>query len=279
MMTNYTNINDNIKIYFREIHSFKSMTRQDEISLFTRISKGDKSAETEIFNKMAKLAVNIAKTYTSNPELLEDLIQEANMGILDAIKKYNLSTEIRFSSYARFWMKANISKYLDELGVVHHNNTKLIDMANKIREKFYKENQRDISDYELMDALEDAGEVVNDISSIINITNIRIDIPSERDDDNSPMGGYGSFADRTASINGFEEQSENESLSSDIARRLSRLDQREQKLILMKFGFITGFEMDYGSIMERWNEEHPGKESLTQERIRQIIVGALKKMK
>lgn len=279
MMTNYTNINDNIKIYFREIHSFKSMTRADEISLFTRISKGDKSAETEIFNKMARLAVNIAKTYTSNPELLEDLIQEANMGILDAIKKYDLSTEIRFSSYARFWMKANISKYLDELGVVHHNNTKLIDMANKIRENFYKKNQRDISDYELMDALEDAGEVVNDISSIINITNIRIDIPSERDDDNSPMGDYGSFADRTASINGFEEQSENESLSSDIARRLSRLDQREQQLILMKFGFITGFEMDYKAIMDKWNEEHPGKESLTQERIRQIIVGALKKMK
>jgi len=278
-MTNYTNINDNIKIYFREIHSFKSMTRADEISLFNRISNGDKSAETEIFNKMAKLAVNIAKTYTSNPELLEDLIQEANIGVLDAIKKYDLSTEIRFSSYARFWMKAYISKYLDEIGVVHHNNTKLIDMANKIREKFYKENQREISDYELIDTLEDMGEIVNDISSIINITNIRIDIPSEKDSDDTPVGDYGDFAGRTSSENEFEEQSEKESLSSDIARRLSRLDGREQKLILMKFGFITGFEMDYNAIMDKWNEEHPGKESLTQERIRQIIVGALKKMK
>lgn len=278
-MTNYTNINDNIKIYFKEIHKFKSMTRDDEISLFNRISKGDKSAQTEIFNKMAKLAVNIAKTYTSNPELLEDLIQEANIGVLDAIKKYDLSTEIRFSSYARFWMKAYISKYLDEMGVVHHNNNKLINMANKIRVNFYKENQREISDYELIDVLEDMGEVVNDILSITNITNIRIDIPSEKDTDDTPICDYGDFADRTSSENEFEKQSEKESLSSDITKRLARLDEREQKLILMKFGFITGFEMDYKAIMDKWNEEHPGKESLTQERIRQIIVGALKKMK
>lgn len=278
-MTNYTNINDNIKIYFKEIHKFKSMTRDDEISLFNRISKGDKSAQTEIFNKMAKLAVNIAKTYTSNPELLEDLIQEANIGVLDAIKKYDLSTEIRFSSYARFWMKAYISKYLDEMGVVHHNNNKLINMANKIRVNFYKENQREISDYELIDVLEDMGEVVNDILSITNITNIRIDIPSEKDTDDTPIGDYGDFADRTSSENEFEKQSEKESLSSDIAKRLARLDEREQKLILMKFGFITGFEMDYKAIMDKWNEEHPGKKSLTQERIRQIIVEALKKMK
>lgn len=278
-MTNYTNISDNIKIYFKEIHKFKSMTRDDEISLFNRISKGDKSAQTEIFNKMAKLAVNIAKTYTSNPELLEDLIQEANIGVLDAIKKYDLSTEIRFSSYARFWMKAYISKYLDEMGVVHHNNNKLINMANKIRVNFYKENQREISDYELIDVLEDMGEVVNDILSITNITNIRIDIPSEKDSDDTPIGDYGDFADRTSSENEFEKQSEKESLSSDIAKRLARLDEREQKLILMKFGFITGFEMDYKAIMDKWNEEHPGKKSLTQERIRQIIVEALKKMK
>ena len=50
--------------------------------LFSRIARGDKSAETIVFNKMAKLAVAVAKTYTGNPELLEDLIQEANMGIL-----------------------------------------------------------------------------------------------------------------------------------------------------------------------------------------------------
>ena len=291
-MINYTNINENINIYFKEIRSNSSMTREDEVTLFSRIAKGDKMAETEIFNKMAKLAVNIAKTYTSNADLLEDLIQEANIGILDAIKKYDLTTGYRFSSYARFWMKAYIGRYLDDMGIVHHCNPVLVKKANKIREEFYKKNQREISEYELMDALEEVGEVVNDTASILNITSVRIDLPLGGEEDDITRGETGEFADRTASHNNCVKEEEKETLSSDIAKRLSKLDTREQSLILMKFGFSTGYEMDYKSITEKWNEEVEKKalvegwdekkikrEQLTQERVRQIVVAALKKMK
>jgi len=291
-MINYTNLNENINIYFKEIRNFKSLNRDDEIALFTRISMGDKVAETEIFNRMAKLAVNIAKTYTCKADLLEDLIQEANMGILEAIHKYDLTSGYRFSSYARWWMKAFIGKYLNDMGIVHHCNPVLIKLANKIREKFYKENQREISEYELLDLLEEEGEVVNDLSAILNITSIRIDLPLGGDEDDITRGETGEFADRTASHNNFVMEEEKETLSSDIAKRLARLDTREQKLILMKFGFSTGYEMDYKSITEKWNEEVEKKalvegwdekkikrEQLTQERVRQIVVAALKKMK
>lgn len=278
-MINYTNLNQNINIYFKEIRNFSSLTREDEIALFSRITNGDKTAESEIFNKMAKLAVNIAKTYTSNPELLEDLIQEANLGILTAIKKYDLTTGYRFSSYARFWMKAFISKYLDEIGIVHHCNSRLIELANKIREKFYMENMREISEVELMEMLEDAGEVVNDITAIINITSVRIDLPLGGEEEDITRGETGEFAEKTASTNAFVMEEEKESLSSDIAKRLARLTTREQQLILMKFGFSTGYEMDYKSITEKWNEGKSEKDQLTQERVRQIVVAALKKMK
>lgn len=291
-MINYTNLNENINIYFKEIRNFSSLTREDEIALFSRVAKGDKTAETEIFNKMAKLAVNIAKTYTCKSELLEDLIQEANMGILAAIKKYDLASGFRFSSYARFWMKCFIGKYLDEIGIVHPCSPVLIKKANKIREKFYIENHREISEYELMDALEEAGEVVNDTTAILNITHIRIDLPLDGDEEDITRGEMGAFAEVTASCNNFIVEEEKETLSSDIAKRLSKLDTREQKLILMKFGFSTGYEMDYKSITEKWNEEVEKKalvdgwdekkikrEQLTQERVRQIVVAALKKMK
>ena len=81
--------NKNIDIYFKEIKSNENLTREDEITLFTRIAKGDKSAEVEVFNKMSKLAVAIAKTYTGSPELLEDLIQEAHLGVTTATNKYD----------------------------------------------------------------------------------------------------------------------------------------------------------------------------------------------
>ena len=291
-MINYTNLNENINIYFKEIRNFSSLTREDEVTLFSRISKGDKMAETEIFNKMAKLAVNIAKTYTCNADLLEDLIQEANIGILDAIKKYDLTTGFRFSSYARFWMKAYIGRYLDDMGIVHHCNPVLVKKANKIREEFYKKNQREISEYELMDALEEAGEVVKDTTSILNITSIRIDLPLGGEEDDITRGETGEFADRTASHNDCVGEEEKETLSSDIAKRMARLTPRERKLINTRFGFTTGYEMDYKSItetinnevdakakLEGWDEKQIKKEKLTQERVRQIVVNALKKMK
>lgn len=276
---NYTNLNQNISIYFNEIRHFSSLTREDEVDLFNRITRGDKSAQTEIFNKMAKLAVSIAKTYTSKADLLEDLIQEANMGVLDAIHRYDLSTGYRFSSYARFWMKAYIGRYLNEIGIVHHCNPILIKMANKIREKFYAENQREISEYELMDMLEEAGQIVTDTTQILNITHVMIDKPADGGDDELTVGEMGVFADRTAYSNDCVKEEEKETLSDEISRRLSKLDTREQELILLKFGFADGFEYESNkSLSDRYNELHPEK-TLTEERVRQIVASALKKMK
>ena len=167
--------NKNIEIYFKEIHSNTSLTKDEETELFGRLAMGDTSVETIIFNKMSKLAVAMSKLYTGSPELLEDLIQEANMGILIAIRKFDPALGNRFSSYARWWMKANITAFLNKLNVVHPSNTKIPDLVKKIRREFYQENQREISEYELMEKIEDMGEVVTDVSAILNLTFNSID--------------------------------------------------------------------------------------------------------
>jgi len=268
--------NHNIEIYFKEIKKNDNLTREDEITLFGRIARGDKQAETIVFNKMAKMAVAIAKTYTGSPELLEDLIQEANMGILTAIKKYDPSMGYRFSSYARWWMKANINVFLNNLGIVHPCASRTLDLAKKIREQFYKENHRDITEIELMEKLEDMGEIVTDVTSILDISISSID--DVVDDDDNTASDYGAFATATASHNEYEDEIENDDLSYEITKRLSKLSEREQMFIRMKFGFITGIEMDDYSISQKWNKMHPEK-TLTQERVRQIIKEALIKMK
>ena len=74
----YTILNDNINIYFKEIRKNVFMNKREEDALFKRIAKGDQTARTQVFNSLAKLAVFIAKTYTNDPDLLQDLIQEAN---------------------------------------------------------------------------------------------------------------------------------------------------------------------------------------------------------
>ena len=267
---NYTVLNNNLNLYFKEIRSFSNLTREDEVALFGRIAKGDKYAETELFNKVAKLAVAVAKTYTGKSELLEDIIQEANMGILAAIRKFDLNMGYRFSSYARWWMKAYISKYLNELGIVHPTNNQIINLANSIRDKFYQENHREISEYELMDLLEERGVVVNDVNVITGITKICID-KSIGDDEDMSASECGEFADRTASVNGYEKEMDDESLSSGVEKLMEGLTDKEKKYVKMNFGIGQDYEMTYKQIAE--------VENCTQERVRQIVTGALKKMK
>ena len=290
--------NKNIDIYFKEIKSNESLTREDEITLFTRIAKGDKSAEVEVFNKMSKLAVAIAKTYTGSPELLEDLIQEANMGVLTAIKKYDVALGYRFSSYARWWMKSYITTFLNNMGMVHPSNTLVLDKAKKIREAFLKKNHREISECELLDKLEEMGVLVSDVNAITSVLVTSIDQNINEDED-TVAGEYGEFAERTSSRNDYESEIENQELSRKIEVLMSRLTAREQTLVRMRFGFTTGSEMDFESIADRWNDgkskylldengntvfNNNGKpkgnpEYLTTERVRQIVTAAIKKMK
>ena len=290
--------NKNIDIYFKEIKSNENLTREDEITLFTRIAKGDKSAEVEVFNKMSKLAVAIAKTYTGTPELLEDLIQEANMGVLTAIKKYDVALGYRFSSYARWWMKSYITTFLNNMGMVHPSNTQVLDKAKKIRETFFKKNHREISECELLDKLEEMGVLVSDVNAITTVLVTSIDQRVDEDED-TVAGEYGEFAERTSCRNDYESEIENQELSRQIEVLMSRLTTREQTLVRMRFGFTTGSEMDFDSIAMRWNEgkskylldengnivlNNNGKpkgnpEYLTTERVRQIVVAAVKKMK
>lgn len=290
--------NKNIDIYFKEIQNNGSLTREEEVILFTRIAKGDKSAEVEVFNKMSKLAVAIAKTYTGTPELLEDLIQEANMGVLTAISKYDVALGYRFSSYALWWMKSYINTFLNNMGVVHPSSTQVLDQAKKIREAFFKKNHREISEYELLDRLEKMGVMVNDVTAITTALITSIDQKIDEDED-AVAGEYGEFAERTSSRNDYESEIENQDLSNRVEVLMSRLTAREQTLVRMRFGFTTGREMDFESIAERWNDgkskylldengntvfNSNGKpkgnpEYLTTERVRQIVVAAVKKMK
>lgn len=272
---NYTNITENINIYFREIRKFQNMTKEDEDILFFRVAQGDNSAVTEIFNRMAKLAVATAKTYTSDPDLLQDLIQEANCGILEAIRKFNPSMGFRFSSYARWWMKANISKFLNESMTVHPSNGRLMTIAKRIRQEFFKENQREITECELMDLLEERGEVVTDITAILSVTVDSIDKVSG--DDDSTFEQSKLFNSRSAIDNDYLCMEESESLSDDIDGLLARLTIRERTMVKMKFGI--GFsEMEYPDIAKKW-AMMTGEKVMSAERVRQIVVAAVKKMR
>lgn len=271
----YTAHTKNIDIYFNEIRNNQPLTIEDEKRLFARIANGDKSAETEIFNRVSKLAVNIAKTFTGNPDLLCDLIQEANMGILYAISKFDINLGYRFSSYARWWSRAYIINCLEMMNIVKRKCHQLDCKVNTIKKDFLKKYGRIPSEYEILDILDAMGEKVTDLSLLhdLCIENMN-DIFAESDDEQCERG---ELALTLSSRNSYEDKIENEELINILKRKMSMLSDREKKFVALKFGIGCEHEFDYDVIadMESVNTGKP----ITAERVRQIIKGAIEKMR
>lgn len=275
--SNFTSIEGNIKIYFSEIRNNSNLTRDDELKLFGRIQASDRSAETEIFNKTAKFAVAVAKTYTGNNDLLEDLIQEANMGILDAIHRYDLNSGFRFTSFAVYYIKMYINKFLGVKDTVHAPISAQINKIKKVRNEFYKKFLREPSDGELLDILEEMGETIKDIDIIRQVNVSSLD-KSVTDDSGDSISMYetGEIARYTSSENDVYGTMESDDIKEQVMRKLAILDAREKKFVCLFFGIGVDFPMDFQMISK--NETEAGNK-ISDERVRQIINAAIAKMR
>lgn len=105
---------DEIDVYFDEIKKCKQLTRQEEKNLSERIKNGDEDAVTELINANLKFVVNIAKMYRKSGVPFSDLISEGNIGLIKAAKKFNSEHDVKFISYAVWWIKSSIQECINE---------------------------------------------------------------------------------------------------------------------------------------------------------------------
>lgn len=262
-----------LDIYLSEIKRNKSLDRTTETELFSRVRMGDKKAETEIFNRVSRFAVAMAKTYTGKPDLLQDLIQEAGIGILTAIHKFEPGGPMSFVSYARYWMRLMICNFLGDVEIIHTKNATLERKVKAVRREFYQEYGRDPQEWEVMDILESKGVVVKDISAIQELCQIELEFTDEDGDRTESTV----VSAATCQRNEYEDEMEKESIDYEVRKKLMKLTDRERKMVMMKFGLGGYPEMDYDAIAQRMTDE-TGKE-MGSERARQIVTGAIKKMK
>ncbi len=103
---------DTIKYYFDDLKNDKLLSREEEIDLAKKIEAGDKSAVTTMIRSNLRLVIKIAKIYITNEWQLEDLIQEGNIGLMRAIEKFDYTKEVRFATYASWWIKQSIIRSL-----------------------------------------------------------------------------------------------------------------------------------------------------------------------
>lgn len=255
---------DNVQRYFKDINNPK-YNPLDDVVIRRLFADRNKNRE-RIVNANIRLVATIAKSY-DNADNFMDFNQEGIEGLLESVDKYDPNSDAKFSSYAAYWIRARMSMLCRELNMVQRSNQgKIGSKAIKFQEQFLKENMREATAEEIIDHLSENCGI--DIQYANEVFGVSINsINEELNDDDFTPETCGEFAVRTSCQNAYVEQIEKEDLENSVSKLMKVLTNKERD-------FVTRHIIN-GETFESIADEF----GYNKERVRQIVVGGLKKMK
>jgi RNA polymerase primary sigma factor len=111
-ITETTHRDDALQTYFREIRRIPLLSLEEELALAQRIRQGDSLAKEKLIKANLRLAVTIARQFSTDGVSFMDIIQEGNMGLMRAAETYDPERNARFATYAGWWIRQYISRFL-----------------------------------------------------------------------------------------------------------------------------------------------------------------------
>ncbi|HBN86433.1 MAG TPA: hypothetical protein DDZ89_21655 [Clostridiales bacterium] len=269
-MTNDDNlIADPIRLYLSEIHKFPTLTHKETLSLVKRMSEGDPAARDELVNCNLKFAFTIAAKYTRTGIPLLDLIQQANMGLIQAADKYNPNRGTKFTTYSVFWIKQSIFRYIDN----HSRTIKLpvyistaLNKIKKVRTDYYTEHLCSPTDDEIATL---CGFSIARVKYLLALeyTIISADMQPDEEMDGTIMD---TLSDSSVCPDPYVSVHTDECRDA-IYAFLNKLNEREKSVLILRFGLKDGNHLSLDEVGKKLN--------LTRERIRQLESMALSKLR
>ncbi len=255
----YSKSNDVLTNYFREISKIPLLTPEEEVQLASRIRQGDKKALTKLIRANLKFVVKVALEYRNQGLPLEDLINEGNLGLIKATRRFDETKGFKFISYAVWWIRQSILQSLTEQTRTVRLPANQIATINQIGKSYNSLEQvfeREPTPEEIANRLELTPGKINFISQSMG-RQYSLDAFISSDKETSLLDVTGD--DKPLSL---DQESGNQSLREEIDRVLQTLSKKEADILRMYFGF---------------DGEHPAtleeigiKFCLTRERVRQI---------
>ena len=257
-----------IKLYLQEIGQIDLLTPEQEVQLARRIAKGDKQARDMMIRANLRLVVKIAHDYANYGLPLTDLISEGNIGLIKAVERFDPDKGGKLSTYAAWWIKQAIKRALANQSKAIRLPVHLVDKIAKMRKvtmQLTEELEREPTDEEVGIVL---GIPVNKVAHLksVSVRPASLDAPIGEDESTS----FGDIIGDEKALDPFENLRE-KSYSSDISDMISQLEEREEKIIRLRFG------LDGDS--PKTLEEVGSIFGITRERVRQLQNIAIKKMR
>ena len=254
--------------YLREVSRHDLLTPAQEIELGHRARAGDEVAVQALVRANLRFVISVAKKYQNRGVSLIDLIQEGNVGLVTAARKFDPDQGVKFISYAVWWIRQAILAALANQGrAVRVPLNRASDLARifRERERLKQELRRDPTTEEVAAAAALTPEIVTSLQTL-NAAEIRLDAPIGDSDDSQ-------LVERFMSDEAYEpeEQVEERMLSEHIEKALEMLQPRDAKVVRLYFGLDGG--------REHTLEEIGNMLGVTRERVRQLRDRALKRLR
>lgn len=259
---------DPVKLYLKEIGSYPLLTIEDEIELAKRIENGDEDAKQILAESNLRLVVSIAKRYVGRGLSFLDLIQEGNLGLIKAVDKFDYTKGYKFSTYATWWIRQAITRSIADQSRTIRIPVHMSEVINKtyrVSRSLLQELGREPTEQELADKM---GLPIEKVREILKVSAdpISLDTPIGEEDD-SHLGDF--IKDDT--IVGPEDAAAYSVLQDQISKLLDTLTEREQRVLILRFGLKDGRTRTLEEVGKEFN--------VTRERIRQIEAKALRKLR
>lgn len=259
---------NSLEKYLSEISRIPLLTTEEEVNLTRRIRQGDQEALDQLVQGNLRFVVKVAKEYQNQGLHLIDLINEGNLGLIKAARRFDETRGFRFISYAVWWIRQSILQALAEQARIVRlplNRVGIINKVNQIIRELEQTYNREPTTEEISSILNIPGR---DVTTALLRGNfhISLDQPMRRAED-------GNIKDILQNPNSQMPDQElvKESLKNEIRRVLKTLSSREEEVILMYFGIDLDRPLTLDEIGDRLN--------LTRERVRQIKEKALVRLR
>lgn len=257
---------DGLQAYFDDIRSNPLLSFEEELELSRRIEKGDKEANDRLVQSNLRLVIKIAKQYLCPGVTLLDLVQEGNLGLLQAASKYDYRRQVRFSTYASWWIRQSITRALANkkrsIRLPHRKE----DLLKKVQASYNVLSQRLMRKPTVLEIAEFLDIPREDVISIMSLNENVMSLDSEI------LGDGGTLYDLCLDYSYAPDKAfMSKMVKEAISRLIDKLTERERSVLRARYGLEGAEKATLKEIAEALG--------VSPETVRQIEMRSIRKLR